>query len=687
MLTAQSQSQFQPQARQDQQFQDLSEYRKFTTDSLRYRYSQFGHIFAPNPHWTEGEKERRSLLDDYMRLLTLMPLGAAILQLEIQAGNDIEQAQRDGELHRLKGVWAYRVQTETFSYYTLEADTRGQKEWLDFFSGETYETRNGNIREKLNLKAVNLAFKKPLEGGVVNEVEARFQHWFKSVLDMFRRHWEARDTVEGRMVLNLFYEYASSVPKIIRAHPGEENQDARIERIQDVMDQFMADIEEVRQTAKTRVYTDQEIIQAARRCIHNFCVDQNRRLLQLLGVKRKVNMFIDGQLRLVYKTNVDPNNWRSRMLNPQELVDEASRAFLMLAQSDLQRSKQRMDEKARETYAPVAHADTRRGQEEVRQRHAETSANLCEDLIDLMNGEAEDRSTDLPFGMTFGSEADGHDDEPEIENLPGMSVVQDASFVDALATKGQVKPEFVGMDLRTAPYVGLNVKGNQVSVVHRWGSALESAKAFRNVATSLKDDVEKQTALKASMKIVYDPQGQLGAEGSSLLLRSLDPQFKRQIGGQGDRYWCPWSIARISKGSTTESDDLLSVMSRYDNPQEAALNFRQILVSHQQRLDKAFEAAADSLKLIYDPAGELPASGVRRALKGLPEALEQQIAVAHYRISCKAVIVVLDHLPLKSAVADQIRTALGAAVMTAMKQAKTEKAEPDYARVAPIQGF
>ena len=136
---------------------------------------------------------------------------------------------------------------------------------------------------------MNLAFKKPLEGEVVAEVEERFGRWLAPVLDMFRRHWEVRETVEGQMIQALYFEYAANVQKVMQQHKGEDKQELRGKLIEALMDQYLLDTEEVRLTAPQRHYTSTEIIEAARRAIHNFCVEQNRRLVELLGSKKTVS--------------------------------------------------------------------------------------------------------------------------------------------------------------------------------------------------------------------------------------------------------------------------------------------------------------------------------------------------------------------------------------------------------------
>ena len=208
----------------------------------------------------------------------------------MQGNRAIDEALSDGRVYEMEGIWATRVQTETFSYHTTDEDAEGQEEWLPFLLDETYTDRQGNERQKTNQKAMNLAFKKPLEGEVVAEVEERFGRWLNPVLDLFRRHWEARETIEGQMVQALYFEYANSVQKALKIQDGE----ARRGQIESLMDQLLLDIEEVRLTASQRHYTSTEIIEAARRAIHNFCVEENRRIVELLGSKKTVSMFLEG---------------------------------------------------------------------------------------------------------------------------------------------------------------------------------------------------------------------------------------------------------------------------------------------------------------------------------------------------------------------------------------------------------
>ena len=180
------------------EFASIAEYRKHILQSARYCYSQYGHIFAPSTHRVAEEDQRRDQMDEYMRHLYLTAFGASLLQVEVAGNRAIDEAISDGRVYEMEGIWATRVQTETFAYYSTDPDAEGKEEWLPFVLDETYTDRSGNTRQKTSQKALNLAFKKPLEGEVVAEIEERFGRWLAPVLDMFRRHWEVRETVEGK---------------------------------------------------------------------------------------------------------------------------------------------------------------------------------------------------------------------------------------------------------------------------------------------------------------------------------------------------------------------------------------------------------------------------------------------------------------------------------------------------------
>lgn len=632
-------------------FSNLSEYRKHIVDSLRYSYSQYGHIFASNPLQGQEETRRRNKLDDYMRHLLMMPFGAVLLQLEVQGQKAIDEAFADGRIYEMGGIWATKVQTETFSYYTTDPDAEGAEEWLPFLLDETYIDRQGNPKQKFNQKALNLAFKKPLEGEIITEVDERFQRWFKPVLDMFRRHYEARETVEGQMILNLYFEYVSNNRKVLQKYPGEDKLEVRVQKIETLMDQLLLDIEEVRLTAKDRSYTSEEIIEAARRAIHNFCVDQNRQIIGLLGSKKTVSMFLEGMSSptVVYHTNSNPSDWRSPMLPTTQLVTVAERCFLRLAMNDQQRSKIRMDEKAFTTYAPVAHAETRRA-------HLAVQNVSTEDWQDLETDQP--ALTELPFGLNFGSS----DTDKSESDLDGFTIT------DVMVGQGAVTVPYVQVDLKTVPYAAIGIEGDQLNLVHRWATLQEAAQSLRETEAKLNGDPDRVKALRSRVKLLHDPTGSLGAEGSTRLLRTLSEAHKAQITHQNDRYWSEWVVIKQIRGGE-QQQELLKVVQRFTSPSDAALLMQETLQLHKQQLTpEAFKGEARCLKLVHDPEGHLPASGATKPAEGIPQILLNQMAALHYEVSRGKVTIRVPYLD--AGLAELVNTTLAQAAIARFRQAK-----------------
>lgn len=628
-------------------FATLSEYRKHIVDSLRYSYSQYGHIFASSPLYTSEDANRRDKLDDYMRHLLLIPFGAVLLQLEVQGQKEIDAAFADGRIYQMEGIWATKVQTETFSYYTTDPEAEGLEEWLPFLLDDTYVDRAGNVKAKSNQKALNLAFKKPLEAEVIAEVEERFQRWLKPVLDLFRRHHEARETIEGQMVMTLYFEYVSNIHQVLLKWPGEDNLDLRTQKIEALMNQLLTDIEEVRLTAKERSYTSEAIIEAARRAIHNFCVEQNRRIVSLLGTKKTVSLFLEGMSSptVVYHTNRDPNNWRSPMLSAVELVAVAERCFLRLAMNDQQRSKTRMDEKASTTYAPVTHAETRRA----RSTEYEEAEPSC--------GEEERVTTDLPFGLSFEADAD----ETEETDLKGLTIT------DVLVAQGAVRVSYTQADLKMLPYVAVGIEGKQVNVVHRWESLRPALQSLRDTQAKLRDTPDRVAALRSRVKLLHDPTGALGAEGSTRLLRTLSLEHQAQLTHQGDRYWAEWVVVKQVYGG--ESQEAIKVIQRFTDAVDAALLMQETLMLHKRQLTpEAFKGEARCLKLVHDPEGSLPASGATKSAEALPQPLIEQMADLHYQMKRGQVVVRVPHL--SSDVEEAVNAVLAKAAIARFRQAK-----------------
>ncbi len=654
-------------------FKSLSEYRQNMVESMRVIYARHGHLFAPLPTMSEQEQQRRHLLDSYMRQLVMLPFGAAILQIEVQGQHDIYQAMVDGTLYSAGGVWAKRVQTETFSFYTADLEAEGEKEWLSFFKDETYVSRSGQIRQKLNQKALNLAFKKPIEAEVVNEVDTRFQRWYQPTVDLFRRHWETRETIEGRMVMALYFEYATNVQKVFQQYPGEENEQSRVEKIDSLMDQYLLDTEEVRQTAKDRAYSDGQIIEAVRRAVHNFCVEQNRRLVSLLRDKRTVSMFLEGGSgpEVVYHTVKDPRNDRSAFLSSAEMVAMAARSFLRLAQNDIQRSKLRMDAKASTTYAPVKHAETRQAREAVQQAEAE---------LEQQEPQDESRAENLPFGLSFGAEP-GPDSEVD-EDLSHLNIL------DALASEGEHQQWIGETDLKRLPYAIGCLEGSLIRTVERFASIQEAIGTMHSSLAQL-DDPAQAEVMRSRTKLIHDPKAHLGAGGSTRLLRTLEQELTDQVKNQGDRYWHLWAIVQLKTG--LDGAKIATVTERFASLTKAALALQSTLHQKKQALQaQSFKAEAAALKLVQDPEGSLPEAGLSKLLEALPEGIAAQVEAAHYEVKRGEVVIRLDHLNCDPTEIEQANTALGSAMTARLRQAKAlieaEQPAPDTAALQSI-GF
>ena len=73
-------------------------------------------IYSRTLHSTLPRKnQRRDQMDEYMRHLYLTAFGAALLQVEVAGNRAIDEAISDGRVYEMEGIWATRVQTETFS--------------------------------------------------------------------------------------------------------------------------------------------------------------------------------------------------------------------------------------------------------------------------------------------------------------------------------------------------------------------------------------------------------------------------------------------------------------------------------------------------------------------------------------------------------------------------------------------
>lgn len=621
-------------------FATVSEYRKYLVEASRACFFQQGRIFAPNPQLDSKESQDRDLLGKYMRYLYLMPLGAVLLQLEVEGNRAIDQAISDGTVYEMGGIQAVHVQTETFSFYTTDLEAEGKREWLPFLLDEYYETRSSGRKQKLNQKALNLAFKKPLEENVVAEVDERLQRWLNPVLDMFRRHWECRTTIEGEQIMALYFEYSSNVQGVLTKYQGEGNQELRAEKIQALMDQFLLDMEEVRQTASLRQYTSHEIIEAARRAMHNFAVEENQRLVPLLGSKKRVTMFLEGYNDpiTVYHTNRKPDDWHSPALPSLDLVEMAQRAFIMLAESDLRRSKERMNLKARETYAPVSHAEVQKA----RATHGLMNEDEgYEDREDRLNDE-------MPFGLSF---------EPEQQSEP-QELASLTTIVDILATEGAESLPFEAADLRLLPYAIIGLEQGRFNVVHRVGCRAEATEILRTAQANLQP--EQAENLRRHVKLLHDPNGELGAEGSSRLLNSLEPEFKRQISSQGNRYWAEWVVLKqLALEHSGQRSGVVVIQNRYINSAEAALQLRHLI--QQIPLNQAeFKLVADALFVVHDPEGELASEGVSQDMQGLSGDILTQIQHPQYTLKRNKLLITIRGLDeatdrtVNDALADQI---------------------------------
>ena len=630
------------------EFASIADYRKHILQSTRYCYSQYGHIFAPSTHRVAEEDQRRDQMDEYMRHLYLTAFGASLLQVEVAGNRAIDEAISDGRVYEMEGIWATRVVTETFSYYTTDPDAEGKEEWLPFILDETYTDRSGNTRQKTNQKAMNLAFKKPLEGEVVAEVEERCGRWLAPVLDMFRRHWEVRETVEGQMAQALYFEYAANVQKVMQQHKGDDKQELRGKLIEALMDQYLLDTEEVRLTASQRHYTSGEIIEAARRAIHNFCVEQNRRLVELLGSKKTVSMFLEGgnTATVVYHTNADPKNWRSPMLSALQLVAVAERCFLLLADNDQRRSKMRMDDKAATTYAPVAHAETQKARAEVRAISDDTDG---EGDFDERPGEI------LPFGLGFGGDSADEPNDPS-----------ELMLTDVIVGQGIVRVPYTQADIKALPYAAIGIEGDGMTVVHRWPTLEEATQSLRKSQAKLSQPSQID-ALRAQVKVLHDPDAELGAEGSTRLLRTLSDEFKAQIAHQCDRYWAEWLVV-------DQAADQVMCLHRFTSAVDAALQLKQLLESQKAQLKPAaFKAAAQRLKVVRDGEGQLGATGTRCAIEGLQQQILVQIEGLHYAVQRGRVVICIPHLDAETA--EEVNAALAAEMIAKARQARQIQAE------------
>ena len=631
------------------EFASIADYRKHILQCARYSYSQYGHIFAPSIHRAAEEDQRRDRLDEYMRMLYLVPFGAVLLQVEVAGNREIEEAIRDGRVYEMEGIQATLVQTETFSYYSADPDAEGDVQWLPFLLNETYTDRSGNARQKTNQKALNLAFKKPLEGEVVAEVEERFQRWLAPVLDLFRRHWEARETIEGSMVQNLYFEYAANVQRVMQQHKGEDKQELREQMIAALMDQYLLDTEEIRITAPQRHYTSREIIEAARCAIHNFCVEQNQRLVEMLGNKKTVSMFLEGNSSptVVYHTNRTPSDWRSPMLSASELVAVAERCFLMLADNDQRRSKMRMDEKASNTYAPVTHAETLRARAEMRDN---TEG----------EGDFDEQPTEaLPFGLGFGSDSEAS----EPDELVGLTLT------DVLAGQGTIRVPYRQADLHALPYAAISIDQGNVTVVHRWPTLGEAAQSLRETQVKLNQPQQAKAleVLHSQIKLLHDPSADLGAEGSTRLLRTLSNEFKAQIAHQGDRYWAEWVVVELRA-------DKLVCLHRFMSVADAALQLKRLLESQKVQLKPAaFKAVAQRIKVVRDSEGQFGATGTVRVLEGLPQPLLSQMEGLHYAVKQQQVVIRIPYLD--AATAEQVNQAIAAVMIAMAREARQIQAE------------
>jgi hypothetical protein len=638
------------------EFANLSDYRRHMVQSLRTNYSSHGHLFAPTLTTTAEEQRGRELLDSYMRQLIMLPFGAAILQVDVQGQRAIDEAIADGSLYELGGVWAKRVHTETFSYYAIDPEAEGQEEWLSFFKDETYISRTGQIRQKMNQAALNLAFKKPLEGEVIAEVEGRFQRWYQPVMDLFRRHWEVRETIEGRMILRLYYEYAANVQRVLQQYQGDEQKQLRSEKITAIMDQYLSDTEEVRLTAKDRSFTEGQIIDAVRRAVHNFCVEQNRRIVSLLGTKKTVSMFLEGGTApaIVFHTNKVPSDYRSAALSPAERVAMATRCFIRLAQNDQNRSKLRMDEKASTTYAPVSHAETQQ-------------ARAALQPMDVVEQEQEEsRQEDLPFGLSFARE-----EEPDSAVDEGLSHL---SVIDAMATEGELRQWAGSVDLKRAPFVICLLEGSLIRTVERFPSIEEATGTMRKSLAKLASDSKQAEIMRSRTKLIYDSKAHLGSGGSTRLLKTLEPDLAEQLKNQGDRYWYPWVIV-----SLIGSDHAIAtVVERFDNLTAAALHLQNDLYQKKQTLKvEQFRAEAGLLRLVQDLEGSLPNAELSKSVKALPKTITDQLELPHYEVRRGKILIRLNHLNCDPAEIDQVSFELAKAMTHRIQQAKAALSNTD----------
>jgi hypothetical protein len=240
-------------------------------------------------------------------------------------------------------------------------------------------------------------------------------------------------------------------------------------------------------------------------------------------------------------------------------------------------------------------------------------------------------------------------------------------LTDVIVGQGIVRVPYTQADIKALPYAAIGIEGDGMTVVHRWPTLEEATQSLRKSQAKLSQPSQID-ALRAQVKVLHDPDAELGAEGSTRLLRTLSEAFKAQISQQGDRYWAEWLVV---KQGESESDGMATCLQRFTSAADAAQHLKQMLEQHKARLTPAeFKAAARLLKVVHDSEGALGATATSRAIEGLPQGLTGQMDGLHYKVVRGRVTICIPHLD--AATAKDVGNQLAAQMIADARRAQAE---------------
>ena len=445
-------------------------------------------VTMPQRSLLVGTQKQRQEINRLLRQLeVLLPMGEGRLRFAHLKVIELREAEAsgvlDGGVHAVSYVYKGKEKYRLYSSgETLDRGKQEVKRFLPYYTGEQGIRADGSTYRMRNRDAVWLGIELPLLQEINQSIQQETEERMRGLYLQMEPSAQTQRTEEERFLIEAYYAYCDSRSQ---SQSPEENRALMVE--------FFAQVEGLRKgrSARPQRLTQAELIRLIKREIYNYCGKLARYYSQQDSVW--VNVGGKSQIALrIKQQDAVTRRWSNR--TPAELVTEMHRCLLELAHDKIGKDRVRLDEEAT-FYAPVSFAEN----EQARQGSFE-------------EGEAGDEQTGWIAGLQQEM-GEGDEDESRVPKYGTTSV----DIVKALP--------WVILDLVTKD----NASMWETSL--RFRKAKEAVQALENTLSTAKKQLTSDAfkAAQARFAIVHDPNSEVGAVGSTGILRTLSEAMKQQI--------------------------------------------------------------------------------------------------------------------------------------------------------------